>query len=265
MGCLKLTYQNFEPTLKVVYKKGSFEQNNVQRFLSIDPLAENSRRWTPYNFTYNNPIYFVDPDGMQADDWYKDENNNIVYDKNIKSQDDLDKAGNGGTYIAEEFVGENQDGELFNFNSDGTVVDTGVSSKVLDELEAETGMVVETLDIQTSEKQNLTNVALGAATLDLTVPDPLDATVIKPVVELVIVAAALISIAIAGKDYIISTNERAVDNFAKSKPGAAASVEGAEHTTGARQSTKGKHQKGQTRRQQKNRDKKRNKPGWKQY
>lgn len=74
----------------------------IGRFINVDPMAEVSRRWSPYTYTYNNPVLFIDVDGLYVDtSWIyrKNKDGNYVNKNLVEAFETFAKSKDGISFL----------------------------------------------------------------------------------------------------------------------------------------------------------------------
>ncbi|MDR1876281.1 MAG: RHS repeat-associated core domain-containing protein, partial [Flavobacteriaceae bacterium] len=56
--------KEFDEETGLGYFGARYYDSKISQWYSVDPLAEKYPDWSPYNYCFNNPVIYTDPDGM---------------------------------------------------------------------------------------------------------------------------------------------------------------------------------------------------------
>ena len=118
--CGNMIYVNGTHGLDMYDYGARFYDPSICRFTTMDPMCEKYYHLSPYIYCGNNPVKYIDPNGM---DWVQkdyDGKTEYYYDRTIKSQDDINKkygSNSGISYLSDNSKIE-IGGELYTFKND---------------------------------------------------------------------------------------------------------------------------------------------------
>jgi RHS repeat-associated protein len=126
------SYKNYKFGGKELQETGAYDFGarqylpDIGRWISPDLLSEEYSNWTPYRYSFNNPINVTDPTGL-LEDWYNDSDGNVSWHDSQEDQitgsngETLNRLGKSGEYL-------NANGGVTTLNKDATVTQNGSTS-----------------------------------------------------------------------------------------------------------------------------------------
>lgn len=110
----KFTEKERDSETGLDYFGARYFDSEVGRWTSVDPLADKYPGWSPYNYTANNPLNYIDPNGM---DWYSttDSNGTTSYHWNadLTADNASDILTDGQSYVGAGFINVDNSNPFF--------------------------------------------------------------------------------------------------------------------------------------------------------